>query len=169
MVDVVFEKVAETAVLPRPATVMSAGQDAYASITGKNLKAFTPLNEMFVLEPTRDPDGRMCVTLDPMHRIMIPLGFKATLPAGYEFEARPRSGLALKNGITLANSPGTIDADFNEEYAAILINMSNEPFTIVDGMRVAQLLLKRYEVPNWVSGAVGQTTDRNGGYGSTGL
>ncbi|MDD4819554.1 MAG: dUTP diphosphatase [Flavobacteriales bacterium] len=109
------------------------------------------------------------VVLRPMERALIKTGLFIALPEGYEAQVRPRSGLALKKGITCINSPGTIDADYRGEIGVILANMSNEDFTINDGDRIAQMVIARHEKAQWVvCEKLDQTERGNGGFGSTG-
>ena len=109
------------------------------------------------------------VTLRPLERAMIPTGLFVELPEGYEMQIRPRSGLAAKHGITVLNSPGTIDADYRGEIKVILVNLSNEPFTLESGERIAQMSVARYEQIEWQSVEVlGETERGAGGFGSTG-
>ena len=109
------------------------------------------------------------VRLDSLERAVIPTGLFLELPEGYEAQVRPRSGLAAKQGLTVLNSPGTIDADYRGEVGVILVNLSREPVTIADGDRVAQLVLARCEQARWQEVAILEETDRGaGGFGSTG-
>ena len=109
------------------------------------------------------------VTLRPLERAMIPTGLFVELPEGYEMQIRPRSGLAAKHGITVLNSPGTIDADYRGEIKVILVNLSNEPFTIESGERIAQMIVARYEQIEWQPvEELGETERGAGGFGSTG-
>ena len=102
-------------------------------------------------------------------RAMIPTGLSIALPPGYEAQIRPRSGLAVKNGVTVLNSPGTIDADYRSEIKVILINHGKEPFTIERGMRIAQMVVERYETVGWEVVTTLEETDRGEGeFGSTG-
>lgn len=131
--------------LPAYATALSAGMDVMASLDAP-------------------------VELAPGERRLIPTGLYIALPAGYECQVRPRSGLALRHGITLVNTPGTIDADYRGEIGVILINLGQEPFTIADGERIAQLVVKRYERVEWEPVESLDTTARGEeGFGSTGL
>lgn len=130
--------------LPAYATPLSAGMDLRANLS----------------EP---------VTLKPLGRALIPTGLFIALPAGYEAQVRPRSGLALKRGITVLNAPGTIDADYRGEVGVILINLSDEPFTVNDGERIAQLVIARHEQAEWHQVEVLDATERGeGGFGHTG-
>ena len=109
------------------------------------------------------------VTLRPLERAMIPTGLFVELPEGCEMQIRPRSGLAAKHGITVLNSPGTIDADYRGEIKVILVNLSNEPFTIEAGERIAQMIVARYEQIEWQLTDELSSTERGaGGFGSTG-
>ncbi len=131
--------------LPAYATTQSAGMDLRASID----------------EP---------IVLQPMERRLVPTGLYIALPAGFEAQIRPRSGLALKKGITLLNTPGTIDADYRGEIGVIMINLSQEPFEIQDGDRIAQMVIARYEQAEWVAVDVLDETERGaGGFGHTGV
>ena len=108
-------------------------------------------------------------TLQPMERKLIPTGLKIQLPEGFEAQVRPRSGLALKHGITVLNAPGTIDADYRGEIGVILINLGQEPFEIQPGERIAQLVIARYEKAEWKEVELLNETNRGaGGFGSTG-
>ncbi|MDA0984400.1 MAG: dUTP diphosphatase [Bacteroidetes bacterium] len=130
--------------LPNYETIASAGVDLKAAIN----------------EP---------LTLAPMERGIVGTGLKIALPEGYEAQVRPRSGLAAKYGITVLNAPGTIDADYRGEIGVILVNLSNESFTIQPGERIAQLVLAKYEQIQWELTESLSVTDRGeGGFGSTG-
>ena len=129
---------------PSYATAQSAGMDLKA-----NLK-----------EP---------VVLQPLQRMLVPTGLYIALPEGYEAQVRPRSGLAIKHGITVLNSPGTVDADYRGEVCVILVNLSQEPFEIVPGERIAQMVIARHEQVEWEQVEVLNETQRGaGGFGSTG-
>ena len=131
--------------LPQYATAQSAGMDLRANLE----------------EP---------VVLRPMERRLIPTGLYIPLPEGYEAQVRPRSGLALKKGITVLNSPGTIDADYRGEVGVLLINLSQEDFTVNDGERVAQMVIARHETASFQQVQVLDETERGaGGYGHTGV
>jgi len=109
------------------------------------------------------------MTLQPMQRCLVPTGLYIALPSGYEAQVRPRSGLAIKKGITVLNSPGTIDADYRGEICVILINLSDQPFTINDGERIAQMIIANYEQVEWNCVDVLDETERGeGGFGHTG-
>lgn len=109
------------------------------------------------------------ITLNPLERMLIPTGLSIALPKGYEAQVRPRSGLALKQGVTVLNAPGTIDADYRGDVGVILVNLSNDPVTIEPGERIAQLIIARHEQIEWQPVDVLNETDRgSGGFGSTG-
>ena len=130
--------------LPAYETLSSAGMDVRAA-----------LNE--------------AVTLQPLERKLIATGLFLEIPHGYEVQVRPRSGLAYKNGVTVLNAPGTIDADYRGEVGVLLINLSNEPFTIASGDRIAQLVVAKVEQIEWKSTSQLSETERGeGGFGSTG-
>lgn len=109
------------------------------------------------------------VTLKPMERKLIPTGLYIEIPEGYEAQVRPRSGLALKHGITVLNSPGTIDADYRGEIGVILINLSDNEFTVNDGDRIAQMIIARHERAELVrTDIIGNTARGEGGFGHSG-
>ena len=119
-------------------------------------------------------DLRACIgspiVLKPLQRTLVPTGLYIALPEGYEAQVRPRSGLAIKKGITVLNSPGTIDADYRGEVCVILVNLSNEPFVIADGERIAQMVIARHEHVEWCQVEVlGETERGAGGFGHTGV
>ena len=110
------------------------------------------------------------VTLKPLERALIPTGIYIQLPQGYECQIRPRSGLALKHGISLVNTPGTIDADYRGEIGVILINLSNEPFVVNHGERICQMVVTNYSSVNWCEVESLEDSERGaGGFGHTGV
>lgn len=130
--------------LPEYATGQSAGMDLRANID-------TP------------------ITLKPLQRCLVPTGLYIALPDGYEAQVRPRSGLALKFGVTVLNSPGTIDADYRGEICVIMVNLSSEDFVVNDGDRIAQMVVARYEQIEWSDVDVLDETERgDGGFGHSG-
>ena len=131
--------------LPAYATPSAAGMDIHAALS----------------EP---------VTLGPLERALIPTGLRIQLPQGYECQIRPRSGLALKKGITVLNTPGTVDADYRGEIGIILINLSNEPFTVNPGERIAQMVIKEYVRIGWEPvDRIDETERGDGAFGHTGV
>ncbi len=130
--------------LPEYATALSAGMDLRANIDAP-------------------------IVLHPMERSIVPTGIYIALPDGFEAQIRPRSGLALKHGITVLNSPGTIDADYRGEVKVILVNLSNEPFTINNGERICQMVIAKYQQIRWNEVEILDETERGaGGFGHTG-
>jgi dUTP pyrophosphatase len=110
------------------------------------------------------------ITLKPLERAIIKTGLFIALPIGFEAQVRPRSGLAAKKGITVLNAPGTVDADYRGEIGVILVNLSNEDFTVNDGERIAQLVIAKHERVSWEEVTVLNETERgSGGFGSTGV
>lgn len=131
--------------LPAYATPLSAGMDLRANIDAP-------------------------ITLQPLERRIILTGLYIALPPGYEAQVRPRSGLAFKHGITVLNSPGTIDADYRGELGVLLVNLSNEPFVIAEGERIAQMVIARHEQAEFcIVEELDQTERGEGGYGHTGV
>ena len=133
--------------LPRYATQAAAGMDLRANLEAP-------------------------VTLAPMQRMIVPTGLSIELPIGYEAQVRPRSGLAAKHGITVLNAPGTVDADSRGDIGVILINLSDQPFEIVPGERIAQMVIARHEQAEWIEvasvEALADSERGAGGFGSTG-
>lgn len=110
------------------------------------------------------------ITLQPLERTIVKTGLFIELPIGYEAQVRPRSGLAAKKGITVLNAPGTIDADYRGEVGVILVNLSNESFTIENGERIAQMVIAKHERAEWIEvETLSETSRGEGGFGSTGL
>ena len=110
------------------------------------------------------------ITLQPLDRKIIPTGLFLELPIGIEAQVRPRSGLAAKKGVTVLNAPGTIDADYRGEVGVILVNLSNEPFTIENGERIAQMVIAQHERADWsLVDSLSETARGEGGFGSTGV
>lgn len=130
--------------LPQYATLLSAGMDLRANLDRP-------------------------IVLKPLQRCLVPTGLYIALPDGYEAQIRPRSGLALKKGITLLNTPGTIDADYRGEIGVIMVNLSDEDFMIEDGERIAQMVIAKYEKAEWAEVTTLDETERgSGGFGHTG-
>ena len=141
----IFSVLKEGALLPEYQTSGSAGADLHAYLT----------------EP---------ITLNPMERKLIPTGLFVELPVGYELQVRPRSGLALKYGITVLNTPGTVDSDYRGELCVLLVNFGSEPFTVQNGDRIAQAVVAQAVQVSFVqTDALSKTGRGTGGYGSTGI
>lgn len=155
--------------LPKYETSSSAGMDVradFSRITPESpIKAFG--NCQFVFKSEQHPIPYL--VLDPGCRALIPTGLFTSIPDGYEIQVRPRSGLALKSGINLANAIGTIDADYRSEIGVILINHGLDPVVIEDGERIAQFVLNKVEQIKWDEVLSLDETDRKGGFGSTGV
>lgn len=131
--------------LPAYSTLLSAGMDVRAELSES-------------------------ITLEPMQRVIVPTGLYFEIPASYEIQVRPRSGLAAKHGITVLNSPGTIDADYRGELKVILVNLSSEPFVIESGERIAQIVLAEHAHIEWQETSELSDSERGeGGFGSTGV
>jgi dUTP pyrophosphatase len=110
------------------------------------------------------------VVIPPLGRALVPTGLAISLPVGFEAQVRPRSGLALKNGVTVLNAPGTVDADYRGEVGVILVNLGDQPFTIERGMRIAQMVIARHERAQWNEvDSLDETARGAGGFGSTGV
>ena len=140
-----IKKINANAIIPQFMTEHSAGMDIYACLKGT-------------------------VIIKPMERILISTGIAVSIPKGYELQIRPRSGLAIKHGITLLNTPGTIDADYRGEIKIILINLSNKDFRINHGDRIAQMVLNKVERINFeIVESLDETDRGSGGFGSTGV
>lgn len=145
MTHVRVTKLDEKAILPQYQTEHASGMDLHAC-----------------LDKPR--------SLKPMERAIIPTGLSIELPVGFEAQVRARSGLAIKNGIAMVNGVGTIDSDYRGEVGILVINLGQEPFTIEPGMRIAQLVVSRYERIIWdEASSLSETGRNNGGYGSTGI
>lgn len=137
-------KLKASAILPEYQTIGAAGADIHACLDAP-------------------------VTLQPMERRMIPTGLAMAIPLGYEVQIRARSGMSIKHGITMVNGIGTIDADYRGEVGVLIINLGNEPFTVEPGMRIAQMVVARYETIGWNEvDELDETTRGIGGYGSSG-
>jgi len=147
---------------PTRATREAAGYDVCAYLIGRTVKISDGAK---MLERASDPHHRL--HLQPGEIALVPLGFKARLPDGYEAQVRIRSSIAFKRGLIIPNGPGTIDADYPNEWMVMLKNDSAKLVTIEHGERIAQVVIARYAALIWESGAVEVTTDRYGGIGST--
>lgn len=160
--DVLFEALFDDTEAPSRATEHSAGYDVCAYVKDRQI-------DMYNLDSRKMPPGCFGASalIPPGWTALVPLGFKAELPSGYEAQVRPRSGLALKTKLRIPNAPGTIDADYPNEWMVLLENTADRPLEIRHGEKIAQIVFSRYEIMNFVSGRVGVTTERTGGFGST--
>lgn len=163
---IVVELLHADARLPQRATQGSAGYDLFAYLRGRSVEC-SDGTRLWSAAATEAGD-RSTFELPPGAMALVPLGFKARLPVGYEAQVRPRSGAAFKKGLAIPNAPGTIDSDFPDEWRVIVRNASAQPLTIEHGERIAQMVLQRYEVLPFVQGDVPRSTERAGGFGSTG-
>lgn len=149
--------------LPVRATRASAGLDLHAHVAGRTVRRCrtgeTPREE------TAEGDS---ITIEPGERVLVPLGFRARLPEGTEAQLRIRSSAAFVKGLTMPNAPGTIDADYPDEWMVMVRNDSGRSVRIEHGERIAQAVLSEYVAPPWEEGVVRRSTDRAGGVGSTG-
>lgn len=176
---VVFERLAEGVRAPERATDGSAGYDIRAHLTGGPVRIYRRALDAVVEEPPvpaaaaesagPGPDGgRPAILLEPGDRALVPTGFRARLPRGTEGQIRIRSSVAFRKGLIVPNAPGTVDADYPDEWFVLVQNASHRRQRIEHGERIAQVVLSRYRTLRWEEGTVATTTDRLGGLGSTG-
>lgn len=180
---VVFERLAPDVRLPERSTAHSAGYDIRAHLAHGPVRIYRSARDEIIEELPRVRAARgssetpessaaggslLSLVLEPADRALIPTGFRARLPEGYEGQIRMRSSLAWQRGLIVPNAPGTVDADYPDEWFVLVLNASRTAQEIRHGERVAQLVLNRHEVLPWVDGDVEVTTDRLGGLGSTG-
>lgn len=167
MTSILFEPLHPGVTPPVRATAASAGYDLRAWFAADAVDVWQSAggraSRALVVE-----DAARILILDPQERAVVPLGFRATVPQGFEAQIRARSGTALKLGLILANGPGTIDPDYIGEWGVLVLNASGAPIRIAHGDRIAQMVIARFEVLPFEQGVVVQTTDRIGGFGSTG-
>lgn len=166
MPSIVFEPLHQGVEPPKRATEASAGHDLAACLSAGSVKVFVE-GVPETRSVTSGPDGPS-FTLAPGEKALVPLGFRARLPVGYEAQVRPRSGTSLKTDLVIVNSPGTIDADFPDEWCVPVKNGGLRPLVVRHGERIAQMVLAKYETLSFDVGSVTRTTDRAGGFGSTG-
>lgn len=166
---VIFERLAPDVKVPTRSTEQSAGYDVRAHLTIGPIKIHrSALGETIEELANGAPGETPSITLQPGDRALVPTGFRARLPEGYEAQIRMRSSLAWKRGLTVPNAPGTVDADYPDQWFVLVLNSAARPIKIEHGERVAQIVLHRYEVAEWEEGEVAISTDRVGGLGSTG-
>ena len=165
---IVFEPLHAGVSAPQRATAASAGHDLAACLLGGTVTVFVDgVPSPRPVEPAAE--GRpAAIVLAPGEKALIPLGFRARLPVGYEAQVRPRSGTSLKTDLVIVNSPGTIDADFPDEWMVPVKNGGRTPLRIAHGERIAQMVLAKYETLDFEAGTVTRSTERAGGFGSTG-
>ena len=163
---IIFEPLHPDTPVPHRGTSASAGYDLSAYLRGRTAKVWThgvaseraavARGDTFVLE------------LEPGEKALVPLGFKAQLPHGIEAQVRPRSGTSVKTDLVIANAPGTIDPDYADEWCVPVKNGGTRTLTIMHGERIAQAIFARFEAHDFTTGSVKRTTERDGGFGSTG-
>ncbi len=161
--SVVFEPLFPDVAVPARATEHSAGHDVRAHLRGRTVR----VSSGGVIEQRAIGDDDTLV-IAPGETALVPLGFRARLPSGYEAQMRLRSSIAFARGLVMPNSPGTIDADYPDEWLAMLRNIGDAPATVTHGERIAQVVLARYATLEWREGEVGISSSRTGGLGSTG-
>lgn len=166
MTAIIFEPLYPDVVPPSRATEHSAGYDLAAYLTGRTVRVF--LDGVISHRPVEMRNDTAVLVLRAGERALVPLGFRARLPVGIEAQVRPRSGTSLKTDIVIANAPGTIDADYPDEWCVPVRHGGTKDLVITHGERIAQMILARHEVLEFAIGRVIATTDRNGGFGSTG-
>ncbi|MEN8145891.1 MAG: dUTP diphosphatase [Gemmatimonadota bacterium] len=169
---VVFEPLSPDVQAPSRATSQSAGYDVRAHLTRGAVRVWpASAAEPVKIEPAEPPKSEAVaveIVLQPGDRALIPTGFRARLPDGYEAQIRIRSSMAWKRGLTVPNAPGTVDADYPDEWFVLVLNSSDRPQKIGHGERIAQVVLNRFETADWTEGSVARSTERDGGLGSTG-
>ena len=163
---IVFEPLHPDVRPPERATRGSAGYDLRAYLAGRRVR-FSDGMTQWDVDASR-VDGAWAIELPPAVMALVPLGFRARLPDGFEAQVRPRSGASFRKGIVIPNAPGTVDADYPDEWMVPVRNGTSAPMRIEHGERIAQAIFHRFEVLEWSDGAVGASTDRRGGFGSTG-
>jgi dUTP pyrophosphatase len=166
MSGIIFEALHAGVAPPQRATAESAGHDLAVCLTAGTVRVFVN-GQVEVRQVRREPSGDG-LTLAPGEKALLPLGFRARLPQGYEAQVRPRSGTSLKTDLVIVNSPGTIDADYPDEWCVPVRNGGTRPLTVRHGERIAQMVVTRFETLDFEHGVVARTTDRAGGFGSTG-
>ena len=164
--DVLIERLHDDVELPVRATGGSAGFDLRAYLKGRTVRCSDGSEQSE--RPATDHAGVWGIMLMPREMALIPLGFRTRLPLGIEAQVRPRSGQAFKHALTIPNAPGTVDADYAEEWMVIVRNDASVPRRIEHGERIAQVVFARHVVPELREGMVQRSTERSGGFGSTG-
>lgn len=166
MVEALIERLHDDVILPAPATPGSAGYDLRAYLKGRTIRHSDGITQ--IERAAEEEQGSWGVTLGSGEMALIPLGFRTRLPTGIEAQIRPRSGQAFKHGLTIPNAPGTVDADYAEEWMVIVRNDAPGARRIEHGERIAQAVFARYVALELREGMVRRSTERAGGFGSTG-
>jgi dUTP pyrophosphatase len=163
---ILIEPLFDDVTLPARATAGSAGHDLRAYLRARAVSISDGLHQS-TREATEE-GGEWGITLSPGEMALVPLGFRTRLPSGMEAQVRPRSGQAFRHALTIPNAPGTVDADYAEEWLVIVRNDAPAARRIVHGERIAQVVFARHEAPEFEEGGVQRSTERAGGFGSTG-
>jgi dUTP diphosphatase len=166
MTAIVFEALHADVRAPQRGTAGSAGYDLAAYLTSRTVRIWR--DGVSHERPCQNDGGVFMLTLAPGEKALVPLGFKASLPAGFEAQVRPRSGTSVKTDLVIANAPGTIDADYPDEWCVPVKNGGTAPLVVTHGERIAQVIVSRFEAVEFAPGTVARSTDRAGGFGSTG-
>ena len=166
MESIVFEGLHADVRPPERGTAGSAGYDLAAYLSGRKVRVWR--DSVMSEHPAIEENGAFRLTLKPGDKALVPLGFKAKLPPGFEAQIRPRSGTSVKTDLVIANAPGTVDADYPDEWCVPVKNGGTGILVITHGDRIAQMVLSKFEVLEFSVGTVAQSTDRAGGFGSTG-
>ena len=164
--EAVIERLHDDVVLPARATAGSAGYDLRAYLDRRTVRCSDGATQSE--RAAAQEEGAWCITLQPAEMALIPLGFRTRLPEGIEAQVRPRSGQVFKHALTIPNAPGTVDADYAEEWMVVVRNDAPVARRIVHGERIAQAVFARHVVLELRDGMVQRTTERAGGFGSTG-
>ena len=165
MTAIVFEALHADVPAPRRGTAGSAGYDLAAYLTSRTVRIWR--DGVSHERPCQSDAGVFTLTLAPGEKALVPLGFKAGLPQGYEAQVRPRSGTSVKTDLVIANAPGTIDSDYADEWCLPVKNRGTAPLVITHGERMALVFVSRFDLFEFSPGRVARSTDRAGGFGST--
>lgn len=164
--EILIERLYPDVSVPARATAGSAGHDLSAHLRERTITVSDGLQQ--TSRPATNENGEWGISLAPREMALVPLGFRTRLPMGIEAQVRPRSGQAFRHALTIPNAPGTVDADYAEEWLVIVRNDAAAARRLVHGERIAQVVFARHESPSFREGDVQRTTDRAGGFGSTG-
>lgn len=164
--EILIERLHPDVTVPARATSGSAGHDLRAYLRERTVTVSDGVQQLS--RDATNENGEWGITLAPREMALVPLGFRTRLPVGIEAQVRPRSGQAFRHALTIPNAPGTVDADYAEEWLVIVRNDAAVPRRLVHGERIAQVVFARYEAPDFREGDVRRTTERAGGFGSTG-
>ncbi len=166
MASIIFEKLHADVRAPQRGTAGSAGYDLAAYVASRTVRIWH--DGVMHERPAIESNGSYTLTLAPGEKALVPLGFKARLPEGHEAQIRPRSGTSVKTDLVIANAPGTVDADYADEWCVPVKNGGAFPLVITHGERIAQMIVARFEPLDFEQGPVERSTERAGGFGSTG-